>query len=108
MELQLYNALMEAGVSRETAEKVAVSLEQEVHSLFDHRLEDLAKKADIAEVRTEIASVRTEIADVRTEMKTEFGALRTALAEVKADLTKTLLYGLVAVTAIFSAIVKLF
>ena len=94
MELQLYNALVEAGVSRETAEKVAVSLEQEVHSLFDRRLEDLAKKSDIA--------------DLRTEMKTEFGALRTAIAESKADLTKTLLYGLVAVTAIFSAIVKLF
>ena len=97
MELQLYNALLEAGVSRETAEKVAVSLEQEVHSLFDRRSDDLATKRDIADVKTEIAGLRTAIADTKT-----------AIAEVKADVTKTLLYGLVAVTAIFSAIVKLF
>lgn len=58
--------------------------------LFDRRLEDLARKSDIAEVKTEIAG------------------LRTVIAEVNADLIKTLLYGLVAVTAIFSAIVKLF
>ena len=104
MELQLYNALLEAGVSRETAEKVAVSLEQEVHGLFDRHSDDLAKKSDIAEVKTEIAGLRTAIADT----KTAIADTKTTIAEVKADVTKTLLYGLVAVTAIFSAIVKLF
>lgn len=76
---------------------MAVSLEQEVHSLFDRQREDLATRRDIADVRTEIAGVKTQVA-----------RLEAAIAEAKADIAKTLVYAIVAMTAIFSAIVKLF
>jgi ribosomal protein L29 len=61
MEIQLYRALLEAGVKEETASKVVDSLESELKERLSDARKELATRADIAEIRKEIAEAKTEI-----------------------------------------------
>ncbi len=57
-------------------------------------------------------ATKADVTELRQELKADINAvelrLLQALSELKADLQKTIIYSLVAMTAIFSAIVKLF
>jgi hypothetical protein len=97
-ELKLFEALVEAGVSKERARAVVLAQEE----AMSHTLSDLATRSDLlatkgelksemslmrAELKAEIGAVRSElkaeIGGVRSELKAEIGAVR---SELKAEI----------------------
>jgi len=61
MEIQLYKALLEAGVKESTATSVVDSLEAALRERMGEARKDLASHADIADLRKELAEAKTEI-----------------------------------------------
>ncbi|GAB1392038.1 hypothetical protein MASR1M60_02010 [Rhodocyclaceae bacterium] len=61
MEIQLYRALIEAGVKEDTASSVVNSLESEIKDRLNEARKELATRADIADVRKELAEAKAEI-----------------------------------------------
>lgn len=61
MEIQLYKALIEAGVKEETAARVVDSLENEIKERMQEARKELATRADIADMRKELAEAKAEI-----------------------------------------------
>lgn len=61
MEIQLYKALLGAGVKENDAAAVVDSLESEIRDRINSGHKELATKADIADVRKEIAEAKAEI-----------------------------------------------
>lgn len=78
----LVKRLKDSGFSEPQVEAISDALQEARREQF----EELATKRDLKELEA---------------------TLRTAIAEMKANITKTLVYAIVAMTAIFSAIVKL-
>jgi len=54
MELQLYKALIGAGVKEQEAAAVVDSLEKEIRERINESRKELVTKADLAEAKTEI------------------------------------------------------
>lgn len=54
MEIQLYRALLEAGVKEGTASSVVDSLEASIRERMSEARRELVTKADLAEAKTEI------------------------------------------------------
>jgi len=54
MEIQLYKALLEAGVKEETAASVVDSLKSEIRERISEARKELVTKADLAEAKAEI------------------------------------------------------
>lgn len=54
MEIELYKALLEAGVKDETASNLVNSFERELKERLRETRTDLATKADLAEAKAEI------------------------------------------------------
>jgi predicted nucleic acid-binding Zn-ribbon protein len=71
--LDLTNAFEAAGIERKAAEHLAAEI-------FDAIRENVATKADLAELRAELKS---DIAAVRAELKSDIAAVR---AELKSDI----------------------
>lgn len=61
MEIQLYKALLSAGVKEDIATAVVDSLEIEIRERINEARKELATRADIAETRKELAEAKTEI-----------------------------------------------
>jgi len=61
MEIQLYKALLEAGVKEDTAASVVDSLESEIRDRISEARKELATRADMADLRKEIAEAKAEI-----------------------------------------------
>lgn len=61
MEIQLYKALLEAGVKEETAVSVVDSLESEIRERMTEARKESATRADVADLRKEIAEAKAEI-----------------------------------------------
>lgn len=74
--LKLARRLAAAGMPPEQADGVAAAI-------ADGMAEQVASKADLAELRSEL---KTEMAELRAEMKTEFAALRTEMAAIRTEL----------------------
>lgn len=54
MEIQLYKALLEAGVKDDTASNLVDSFEKEIRERLKETRTDLATKADLAEAKADI------------------------------------------------------
>lgn len=61
MEIQLYKALLEAGIQEITAISVVDSIEAKVKERIEEARKEIATRADIAELRKEIAEAKAEI-----------------------------------------------
>lgn len=61
MEVQLYKALLEAGVTKETAENVVNSFETELRERLKETRTDLATKEDAALLRADMHAMKTDI-----------------------------------------------
>lgn len=61
MEIQLYKALLEAGVNENTAASVVDSLEAEMRERIGEARNELATRADMADIRKEIVEGKTDI-----------------------------------------------
>lgn len=61
MEIPLYKASIEAGVKEDTAARVADSLEAEIRERMQQARQELATRADIADLRKELAEARADI-----------------------------------------------
>lgn len=61
MEIQLYKALIGAGVKEQDAAAVVDSLESEIKERMSEARKELATRADVAELRKEIAEMKAEI-----------------------------------------------
>ena len=85
-ELTLYEALVEAGVSKERARDVVLAHAGTMHEF----LSQLATKSELGvsttQLQGEIAAGRGEIAAARNELKGEIGAIRGEIAAVKNEL----------------------
>jgi len=68
MEIQLYNALIEAGVKAATATTVVDSLEREIRERMADAKKEVATKSDIAELKASIAETKASIAEAKTEI----------------------------------------
>jgi hypothetical protein len=75
-ELKLFEALVEAGVSKEKARAVVLAQEE----AMSHTLSDLATRGDLLATKGELKS---EMGLMRTELKAEIGAVR---SELKAEI----------------------
>lgn len=53
-------------------------------------------------------ATKNDIATLKHEMEKQESRIRQEIAELKADITKSIVYALIAMTGIFAAIVKLF
>ena len=78
--------------------------EKQAETLADGQVallnENLATKADVAKIKAEIAKVEAGVEALRQETRADIAAL-------KAELVKWMFGGMVAMTGIFAAIVKL-
>lgn len=61
MEIQLYKALLGAGVKEDDAAAVVDSLEKEIRERMSEARKELASKADTAEIRRELAEAKADI-----------------------------------------------
>lgn len=61
MEIQLYKALVEAGVKQETAENLVGSFERELKERLKETRTDLATKEDIALLKAEMNNNKAEV-----------------------------------------------
>lgn len=61
MEIQLYKALLEAGVKEETASNLVDSFERELTERLKETRTDLATKADIALLKVDMEGTKAEI-----------------------------------------------
>jgi hypothetical protein len=89
--------LKEGGFTEQQAETLAVTQAELVG-------QGLATKADIAELRT---ATKADIAELRTTIHALGLDLRREMAELKADLIKWNVGAIIAMTGLFTAIVKL-
>ncbi|HEX4241030.1 MAG TPA: hypothetical protein VHZ53_06450 [Steroidobacteraceae bacterium] len=86
-ELKLFEALVEAGVSKERARAVVLAQEE----AMSHTLSDLATRSDLLATKGELksemslmrAELKAEIGAVRSELKAEIGGVR---SELKAEI----------------------
>lgn len=87
--LDLANAFEAAGIERKAAEHLAAEI-------FDAIRENVATKADIAELRAEMksditelrAEMKSDITELRIELKSDIAAVRTETAAGKAEILK--------------------
>ena len=102
---ELYDALRAAGVSDEKARAAASAV------VGTDTQNGFATKADLASVRGEIAGVRGEIAELLAAVRGEIVELRATtradLAELQSRLIQWNVGTIIAMTAVFAAIVKL-
>lgn len=61
MEIQLYKALLSAGVKEDAAAAVVDSLELEIRERMTEARKELATKADVADIRREVAEAKADI-----------------------------------------------
>lgn len=61
MEIQLYKALLEAGVKQDTAENLVGSFERELRERLKETRTDLATKEDTALLKAEMNSIKADI-----------------------------------------------
>ena len=54
MEIQLYKALLEAGIGADTAQRVVESVGKEINDKINERANTLATKADLSELKAEL------------------------------------------------------
>jgi len=54
MEIQLYKALLEAGIGTDTAQRVVESVGKEINDKINERANTLATKADLSELKAEL------------------------------------------------------
>lgn len=100
--LEMFNALKyiknleSVGFPREQAEA-------QVQLVIDSFQENVATKADLAEVKSEL---KTEIAELKSELKTEIEKLKVAIAELKTDLVFRLGGIIVLCTGILGFLIK--
>lgn len=95
--LKFSKRLQAAGMAPTQAEAIA-------EAVADGVSEGLATKRDIADLR---AATKQDIADLRIATKQDIADLRVAMAELKADLLRWTIGTMIAMTAVFAALVKL-
>ena len=83
-EIELYEALVDAGVSKDKARNVVLAQKDTV----DQFLTTLATKTDLAEFRTYVDGrfnvVKTDMAELRAYVDGRFNVVKTDLAELRA------------------------
>ncbi|MCX8086623.1 MAG: hypothetical protein N3C63_06910 [Rhodocyclaceae bacterium] len=82
MEIQLYKALIEAGVKEDTAARVVDSLEAEIRERMQQARQELATRAYIADLRKGLAETRADI--IKWNLGTIFAIVGVMLALSKA------------------------
>jgi len=85
-ELTLYEALVEAGVSKERARDVVLAQAGTMHELLSQLVTKSELGASTSQLQGEIAAGRGEIAAVRNELKGEISAVRSEIAAVRSEL----------------------
>ncbi|HWG68158.1 MAG TPA: hypothetical protein VN692_01960 [Steroidobacteraceae bacterium] len=85
-ELTLYEALVEAGVSKERARDVVLAQAGTMHEFLSQLVTKSELSVSTKQLQGEIGAVRAEIAAVKNELKGEIGAVRGELAAVKNEL----------------------
>jgi hypothetical protein len=95
-EIEMYEALVEAGVSKDKARDVVLAQKE----AMDQILTTLATKTDLAEFRTyvdgrfnlvgeQMASTKTELTEFRTHVDGRFNLVAEQMISAKAELTET-------------------
>jgi hypothetical protein len=95
MQIELFEALTEAGIKPEAARKVERQVERAISAGHDALRSELlgivANKTDVAELR---AATKADIAELRVATKADIAELRAAtkadIAELRADVHKTI------------------
>ena len=85
-ELTLYEALVEAGVSKERARDVVLAQAGTMHEFLSPLVTKSELAASTSRLQGEIAAVRGEIAAARNELRGEIGAVRGEIAAVRNEL----------------------
>jgi hypothetical protein len=89
MELELYSALQEAGVSEERAKAVVESIKREI----DQRYSLHSKQGDVEKVRADVEKVRSE--------------LKIEIANTKTEIIKWNVGAIIAAVGLFATIAKI-
>jgi hypothetical protein len=100
MELELYSALQEAGVSEEKAKAVVESVKKEIDQRYSLHSKQLATQGDVEKVRADIEKVRMDVEKVRAELKIE-------IANTKTDVIKWNVGAIIAAVGLFATIAKI-
>ena len=96
MQIELFEALTEAGIKPEAARKVERQVELAISAGHDSLRSELlgivATKSDVGELRAATDELRTatkaDIAELRAATKADMAGIRTEMAELKAYLHK--------------------
>jgi len=81
MEIQLYKALTEAGITQDTAIHLTEAMERDIRERINEARKELASRADIENLRRELAEAKTEI--LKWTVASIFAATGIALAVAK-------------------------
>jgi multidrug resistance efflux pump len=96
MELELYSALQEAGVSEEKAKAVVESVRKEIDQRYNLHSKQLATQGDVEKVRADVERVRTDLEKVRVE-----------IANAKTEIIKWNIGAIIMAVGLFATIAKI-
>lgn len=94
--LKYIRTLESVGFKREQAEA-------QVQLVMDTYEENVATKADLAEVRSEL---KTEIAELRSEMKSDIAALKSSMSDMFVKFTTLVIGSITLATALLGFLIK--
>lgn len=96
MELEIYSAFVNAGISPDAAKAAVDSISKEIDKRYSLHSQQLATHGDVEQVRKEVADVRTTVAEMETR-----------LLRAMADMQRWTITAMFAAIGLFAAISKL-
>jgi multidrug resistance efflux pump len=117
MELEIFEAFRAAGVPDDKARGAVEAISDLIDRRYALHAEQLATRADVAELRTDlerfrselsagIAGTNAEISSVRGELAASIAGVRTEIAEAKSELIRWSVGSIFASVGMFAAIMR--
>ena len=103
MELEIYSAFVELGITPEKAKTAVDSISKEIDKRYALHSQRLATHGDVEGVRKELADGRTGVAAVRTNL----AEMESRLLRSMRDMQRWTITAIIAAAGLFAAISKM-
>ncbi len=111
LSINLIDALMSIGISRERAYSLAELFERGIDERYSLLAQVLATKRDLSElelkITREINQTNERISQVELSLRADINATRLAIADSKTEIIKWMIGSLVALTGLLIAVIRL-